>query len=123
MARKSPVPRATSTDSLFFLFARAQFVLRYFGRAKELPGVKELFASKKHEEEEENLALNFYKKFMNQGPAYYGDMDEVDGSLVQYEMNAEEEGVYSDIIFYHTLTLCRMVRSILQPARSFRDRN
>lgn len=54
--------------------------------------MKELFASKKHEEEEENLALNFYKRFMNQGPAYYGDLDESDGSLLQYEMNAEEEG-------------------------------
>lgn len=55
--------------------------------------MKELFASKKHEEEEENLALNFYKRFMNQGPAYYGDLDESDGSLLQYEMNAEEEGM------------------------------
>ena len=66
---------------------------RYFGRAKELPGVKELFASKKKEEEEENLAANYYKKFLNHGPAYYGDLDEADGKLLEYEMEAEERGM------------------------------
>jgi len=64
---------------------------KYFGRAKELPGVKELFQSKKKEEEEENIAQTFYKKFMNQGPSYYGDLDEADGTLLEYEMAAEEE--------------------------------
>ncbi|KAL1748056.1 Isy1-like splicing factor [Schizophyllum fasciatum] len=64
---------------------------KYFGRAKELPGVRELFESKKHEEEEENQAYAFYKKFMNQGPAYYGDLDEADEKLLQFERNAEEE--------------------------------
>ncbi|KAL1736698.1 Isy1-like splicing factor [Schizophyllum commune] len=64
---------------------------KYFGRAKELPGVKELFESKKHEEEEENQAYAFYKKFLNQGPAYYGDLDETDENLLQFERNAEEE--------------------------------
>jgi pre-mRNA-splicing factor ISY1 len=29
---------------------------------------------------------------MNQGPSYYGDLDEVDGKLLEYEQNAEEEG-------------------------------
>ncbi|KAI6102373.1 Isy1-like splicing family-domain-containing protein [Pisolithus croceorrhizus] len=65
---------------------------KYFGRAKDLPGVRDLFQSKKKEEEEENVALNYYKKFMNQGPAYYGDLDEtqgVDGVLV-YEQKVEE---------------------------------
>ena len=66
---------------------------RYFGRAKELPGVKELFASKKKEEEEENLAANYYKKFLNHGPTYYGDLDEADGKLLEYEMEAEERGM------------------------------
>ncbi|KAI6094770.1 Isy1-like splicing factor [Pisolithus sp. B1] len=51
----------------------------YFGRAKDLPGVRELFQSRKKEEEEENVALNYYKKFMNQGPPYYGDLDETQG--------------------------------------------
>jgi len=64
---------------------------KYFGRAKELPGVKELFASKKKDEEEENLAANYYKKFLNHGPAYYGDRDEEDGKLLEYEMQAEEQ--------------------------------
>jgi pre-mRNA-splicing factor ISY1 len=66
---------------------------RYFGRAKELPGVKELFASKKKDEEEENLAANYYKKFLNHGPVYYGDLDEADGKLLEYEMEAEERGM------------------------------
>lgn len=65
---------------------------RYFGRAKDLPGVKELFSSRKKEEEEENQALAYYKKFMNQGPAYFGDLDEADGTLLEYEQEAEEEG-------------------------------
>ncbi|TEB32802.1 Isy1-like splicing factor [Coprinellus micaceus] len=37
---------------------------KYFGRAKDLPGVKELFQSHKQEVEEENQALSHYKKFM-----------------------------------------------------------
>lgn len=78
------------------------FVLcRYFGRAKELPGVKELFASKKKDEEEENIAANYYKKFLNHGPGYYGDLDEADGKLLEYEMQAEEEGaidVFSQLL-------------------------
>jgi len=64
---------------------------KYFGRAKDLPGVRELFQSRKKEEEEENQALAHYKKFMNQGPAYYGDLDEADGKLLTYEREAEEE--------------------------------
>ncbi|PPQ79013.1 hypothetical protein CVT25_002322 [Psilocybe cyanescens] len=65
---------------------------KYFGRAKDLPGVRELFQSRKNEEEEENQVLAYYKKFMNQGPAYYGDLDEEDGKLLEYEREAEEEG-------------------------------
>ncbi|CCM00580.1 uncharacterized protein FIBRA_02615 [Fibroporia radiculosa] len=64
---------------------------KYFGRAKELPGVKELFQSKKTEEDEENQTQNYYKKFTKQGPAYFGDLDETDGKLVEFEMRAEEE--------------------------------
>ncbi|KAM5533139.1 hypothetical protein V8D89_013187 [Ganoderma adspersum] len=64
---------------------------KYFGRAKELPGVKDLFMSKKTEEDEENKVQNYYKKFMNQGPAYFGDLDETDGKLLEFEMHAEEE--------------------------------
>ncbi|KZT69169.1 pre-mRNA-splicing factor ISY1 [Daedalea quercina L-15889] len=64
---------------------------KYFGRAKELPGVKELFMSKKKEEDEENQTQNYYKKFTNQGPSYFGDLDEQDGKLLEFEMHAEEE--------------------------------
>ncbi|KAG8786369.1 NineTeen Complex (NTC) component [Serendipita sp. 398] len=54
---------------------------KYFGRAKELPGVKELFESKSKEEDEDKATAEFYKKFANNGPAYYGDLDEADGEL------------------------------------------
>ncbi|KAJ7477981.1 pre-mRNA-splicing factor ISY1 [Mycena galericulata] len=64
---------------------------KYFGRAKELPGVRELFQSRKKDEEEENKALSHYKKFMAQGPAYYGDFDEADGTLLAFERAAEDE--------------------------------
>lgn len=57
-----------------------------------MPGVRELFQSRKKEEEEENQALAHYKRFMNQGPAYYGDLDEADGKLLTYEREAEEDG-------------------------------
>lgn len=67
-------------------------VYRYFGRAKELPGVKELFQGRKKEEDEENQALAFYKKFQQQGPAYYGDLDEKDEQLIKFERKTEEEG-------------------------------
>jgi hypothetical protein len=67
---------------------------RYFGRAKELPGVKELFESRKKEEDEENATHTFYKKFTNQGPAYFGDVDEADGELLKYEEAAEQEGMF-----------------------------
>ncbi|KAF9225054.1 Isy1-domain-containing protein [Gyrodon lividus] len=65
---------------------------KYFGRAKDLPGIRELFQSRKKEEEEENQALAYYKKFMHQGPAYFGDLDETqaDDGLLEYEREAEE---------------------------------
>ncbi|KAL4065999.1 Isy1-like splicing factor [Scleroderma yunnanense] len=65
---------------------------KYFGRAKDLPGVRELFQGKKKEEEEESQAFAYYKKFMGQGPAYYGDLDETQGpdGILGYERAAEE---------------------------------
>jgi len=64
---------------------------KYFGRAKDLPGVKELFSSRKKDEEEESQALSYYKKFTNQGPAYFGDLDESDGKVLEYEQAGEDE--------------------------------
>ena len=75
---------------LYHKFASILVSFRYFGRAKDLPGVRELFQSKKKEEDEENLAQTYYKKFTNQGPAYFGDLDEQDGSLLDFERQAEE---------------------------------
>ncbi|KAJ7264491.1 Isy1-like splicing factor [Mycena haematopus] len=64
---------------------------KYFGRAKELPGVRELFQSRKKDEEEDNLALQYYRKFQNQPPAYYGDADETDDTLIAFETKAQDE--------------------------------
>ncbi|THU84953.1 pre-mRNA-splicing factor ISY1 [Dendrothele bispora CBS 962.96] len=64
---------------------------KYFGRAKDLPGVRELFQSRKNDEEEENRTLGYYKKFLNQGPAYYGDLDETNEKLLEVERQAEDE--------------------------------
>jgi len=63
---------------------------KYFGRAKDLPGVRELF-KKSTEVPEEELSYAFYKKFQNQGSEYYGDLDEADETLLQYEKAAEED--------------------------------
>ncbi|KAG9011826.1 NineTeen Complex (NTC) component [Tulasnella sp. JGI-2019a] len=63
---------------------------KYFGRAKDLPGVKELFQKSTAVPEEEQ-SYAFYKKFQNQGPDYYGDVDEADETLLAYEKKAEEE--------------------------------
>ena len=80
------------SSSSGFLIWESTF--RYFGRAKDLPGVRELFQSRKKEEDEENQVYAFYKKFTNQGPGYYGDLDENDGSLLKFEREAEEKGVF-----------------------------
>ncbi|KAG8692838.1 NineTeen Complex (NTC) component [Ceratobasidium sp. 394] len=63
---------------------------KYFGRAKELPGVKELFQRNTEKEDEENKVYAYYKKYLNQGPAYFGDFDEDDEELLRYEKEAEE---------------------------------
>jgi len=72
---------------------------RYFGRAKDLPGVKELFSSRKKDEEEESQALSYYKKFTNQGPAYFGDLDESDGKVLEYEQAGEDEGMQTLLLY------------------------
>ena len=32
---------------------------------------------------------------MNQGPSYFGDLDESDEKLLEYEQEAEEEGTFN----------------------------
>lgn len=76
---------------LFLRITASDDHARYFGRAKELPGVRELFQSRKKDEDEENQALAYYKKFMAQSPSYYGDLDEND-ALVEFERQCEDEG-------------------------------
>jgi len=66
---------------------------RYFGRAKDLPGVREMFMSKAKDEDEETQAMSYYKKFLGQGPSYFGDLDEADDELLEFERDAEETGV------------------------------
>lgn len=64
---------------------------KYFGRAKDLPGVKELLNRSVEEEAEmESFRSLKYKRFANQPAAYYGDEDEDDGTLLASE-EAEEE--------------------------------
>jgi pre-mRNA-splicing factor ISY1 len=64
---------------------------KYFGRAKDLPGVKELLNRSVEEEAEmETFRSLKYKRFANQTPAYYGDDDEGDGLVLAAEEQAEE---------------------------------
>ena len=55
--------------------------------------MKELFTSRKKEEDEENAIYAHYKKFISQGPSYFGDLDEADGTLLEFEREAEEAGM------------------------------
>lgn len=81
--------------------------------------MKELFQSRKKEEEEENQILAFYKKFMNQGPPYFGDLDEEDGALLEFEKEIEEEGAcYLYPSSYQVVTIYRLARDISQLTRS-----
>jgi hypothetical protein len=44
------------------------------------------------EADEETIASQHYKKYQNQGPSYYGDLDEAEDELLSYEVDAENEG-------------------------------
>lgn len=67
---------------------------RYFGRAKDLPGVKELFQRGAVAETEDAARFSSFQKFRDQGPEYYGDLDEVDPELVKEEEEMEIEGTF-----------------------------
>jgi pre-mRNA-splicing factor ISY1 len=65
---------------------------KYFGRAKDLPGVKELLNRTAEQEAElESFRSLKYKRFAGQPPSYYGDEDEDDGVLLKAETMAESE--------------------------------
>ncbi|WVQ96233.1 hypothetical protein IAU59_003337 [Kwoniella sp. CBS 9459] len=58
---------------------------KYFGRAKELPGVKELFTRGAAQATEESARNASFQMFRHQGPSYYGDEDEMDSALAEEE--------------------------------------
>ena len=65
---------------------------RYFGRAKELPGVKEMFeaATVKPREEKPLDQRNDLRKQVD--ASYYGyNLDEEDGTLLEYEAQREKD--------------------------------
>jgi pre-mRNA-splicing factor ISY1 len=67
---------------------------KYFGRAKELPGVKELFESAKANEDElTSFKRQRYAIYDNVTPEYYGQLDhDIEEALVKEERLAEQEG-------------------------------
>ncbi|WWD18558.1 hypothetical protein CI109_103011 [Kwoniella shandongensis] len=58
---------------------------KYFGRAKDLPGVKELFTRGAQQATEESARNASFQMFRHQGPSYYGDEDEMDQDLAKEE--------------------------------------
>jgi len=66
---------------------------KYFGRAKELPGVKELFdTAGKEAAELDPDKIAKYDPFANPAPGYFGDLDDERGHLSVYEKDAEKSG-------------------------------
>ncbi|GME33598.1 Isy1-like splicing [Neofusicoccum parvum] len=67
---------------------------RYFGRARELPGVKELFEAAKAppQSQEKHEGPSRAELRRNIDASYYGyNLDEEDGTLLAYEKQKEEE--------------------------------
>lgn len=63
---------------------------RYFGRARELPGVKELFEAAKRPKDEEKVATRADLS-AKADSSYYGyNLDEDDGTLLEYEEAREK---------------------------------
>ncbi|KAI9252335.1 Isy1-like splicing factor [Phascolomyces articulosus] len=60
---------------------------KYFGRARDLPGVRELFET----EEPEKVARSRTELYRNIDADYYGYRDEEDGDLLEYELDQERE--------------------------------
>lgn len=64
---------------------------RYFGRARELPGVKEMFEAASKPRDEKPLDTRKDLR-MQVDASYYGyNLDEEDGTLLAYEMQKEKE--------------------------------
>lgn len=60
---------------------------KYFGRARELPGVKELFDTKTPDDNKKNK----YEDAHHLDMYYYGYLDEQDGILLAYESQKESQ--------------------------------
>lgn len=66
---------------------------KYFGRAKDLPGVKEMFnCTAEQEQELESYRTQKFRRFQNQTGAYFGNEDENDGKLLAEEIDSENLG-------------------------------
>lgn len=67
---------------------------RYYGRARDLPGVKEHLrpAEAQEDQAEESRKEQRIKAYQGQPPAYFGNEDEQDGVLLQEEVNTEDLG-------------------------------
>ena len=94
--------------------------LRYFGRAKDLPGVKEMFTrggqfclfllfgsvdmSVVAEANEESARNASFQRFRNQGPAYYGDEDELDAALLEEEEDLARQGMRNVLLSVMLMT-------------------
>ena len=63
----------------------------YFGRARELPGVKELFQSSKPKAPEKPLETRADLRKMVDASYYGYNLDEEDGDLLRYEAVKESE--------------------------------
>lgn len=73
---------------------------RYYGRAKELPGVKEMFErsakrrARQEEEEEGGKTQGLDRRGLTLDANYFGfGLDEEDGSLLKYERRKEKEAL------------------------------
>ena len=104
-ARRCRVREATSESQLAVVSRTERG--RYFGRAKDLPGVKEMFtrtgesdrspievvadlaAQQMNEDTARNATI---QRFRNQGTEYFGDNDEMDEGLTQEEDELARQG-------------------------------
>ena len=77
---------------------------RYYGRARELPGVKEHLnpVALQEEEGKESIKVQRYKRFQHQPGPYFGNDDEKDGGLLLgEERQSEQRGWYAGLSLIH----------------------
>ena len=88
------VERVTGASVVLILVAggdQSMTFARYFGRARELPGVKELFESSKPKAPDKPLESRADLR-RQVDASYYGyNLDEEDGTLLAYEAEKEKE--------------------------------